>query len=34
MSSMFDLTGRVVVVSGGNAGIGFGFARGIALGRW
>ena len=30
MSSMFDLTGRVVVVSGGNAGIGFGFARGIA----
>ena len=27
---MFDLTGRVVVVSGGNAGIGYGFARGIA----
>ena len=27
---MFDLTGRVVVVSGGNAGIGLGFARGIA----
>jgi NAD(P)-dependent dehydrogenase (short-subunit alcohol dehydrogenase family) len=27
---MFDLSGRVVVVSGGNAGIGFGFARGIA----
>jgi NAD(P)-dependent dehydrogenase (short-subunit alcohol dehydrogenase family) len=27
---MFDLTDRVVVVSGGNAGIGFGFARGIA----
>ena len=29
-SEMFDLTGRVVVVSGGNAGIGLGFARGIA----
>jgi NAD(P)-dependent dehydrogenase (short-subunit alcohol dehydrogenase family) len=27
---MFDLSGRVVVVSGGNAGIGLGFARGIA----
>ena len=27
---MFDLTNRVVVVSGGNAGIGLGFARGIA----
>src|SRR3954453_2949301 len=27
---MFDLTARVVVVSGGNAGIGLGFARGIA----
>jgi NAD(P)-dependent dehydrogenase (short-subunit alcohol dehydrogenase family) len=27
---MFDLGGRVVVVSGGNAGIGLGFARGIA----
>ena len=27
---MFDLTGRVVVISGGNAGIGLGFARGIA----
>jgi NAD(P)-dependent dehydrogenase (short-subunit alcohol dehydrogenase family) len=27
---MFDLTGRVVVVSGGNAGIGLGFARGVA----
>jgi NAD(P)-dependent dehydrogenase (short-subunit alcohol dehydrogenase family) len=27
---MFNLKGRVVLVSGGNAGIGFGFARGIA----
>jgi NAD(P)-dependent dehydrogenase (short-subunit alcohol dehydrogenase family) len=27
---VFDLTGKVVVVSGGNAGIGLGFARGIA----
>jgi len=27
---VFDLTGRVIVVSGGNAGIGLGFARGIA----
>lgn len=27
---MFDLSSRVVVVSGGNAGIGSGFARGIA----
>ncbi|KPM54382.1 short-chain dehydrogenase [Frankia sp. CcI49] len=27
---MFDLTGRVVVVSGGNAGIGLAFARGVA----
>ena len=27
---MFDLTGRVVLVSGGNAGIGLGFARGVA----
>jgi NAD(P)-dependent dehydrogenase (short-subunit alcohol dehydrogenase family) len=27
---MFDLSGHVVVISGGNAGIGLGFARGIA----
>src|SRR6187401_1236576 len=27
---MFELTDKVVVVSGGNAGIGLGFARGIA----
>jgi NAD(P)-dependent dehydrogenase (short-subunit alcohol dehydrogenase family) len=27
---VFDLTGRVVVISGANAGIGLGFARGIA----
>jgi len=27
---VFELTGRVVVVSGGNAGIGLGFARGVA----
>lgn len=27
---MFDLSGKVVVISGGNAGIGLGFARGIA----
>ena len=27
---MFNLEAKVVVVSGGNAGIGFGFARGIA----
>ena len=30
VADLFDLNGRVVVVSGGNAGIGFGFARGIA----
>jgi NAD(P)-dependent dehydrogenase (short-subunit alcohol dehydrogenase family) len=28
--TMFDLGGRVVLVSGGNAGIGLGFARGVA----
>ena len=27
---MFELSGKVVVVSGGNAGIGLGFARGVA----
>jgi NAD(P)-dependent dehydrogenase (short-subunit alcohol dehydrogenase family) len=27
---VFDLTGRVVLVAGGNAGIGLGFARGVA----
>src|ERR1043166_7236846 len=27
-----DMTGKVVVVTGGNAGIGLGFARGIAKG--
>lgn len=29
-SAPWDMTGKVVVVSGGNAGIGLGFARGIA----
>ena len=27
---MFDLTGRVAVVTGGNGGIGLGMARGLA----
>ena len=29
-SNPCDMTGKVVVVTGGNAGIGLGFARGIA----
>jgi 2-deoxy-D-gluconate 3-dehydrogenase len=28
--TMFDLTGRVAVVTGGNGGIGLGMARGLA----
>jgi len=27
---LFDLSGKVTVVTGGNSGIGLGFARGIA----
>lgn len=30
MTSPFDLTGRVAVVTGGNGGIGFGIAKGLA----
>ena len=29
MSSMFDLSGRVAIVTGGNGGIGLGFAKGL-----
>jgi len=30
MTQLFDLTGRVAIVTGGNGGIGFGMARGLA----
>ncbi len=30
MTSMFDLTGKVALVTGGNSGLGLGFARGMA----
>jgi 2-deoxy-D-gluconate 3-dehydrogenase len=30
MSKMFDLTGRVALVTGGNGGIGLGMATGLA----
>jgi NAD(P)-dependent dehydrogenase (short-subunit alcohol dehydrogenase family) len=30
VSKLFDLTGRVAVVTGGNGGIGFGIASGLS----